>query len=128
MNGTINELPNIDTAKYNIDESGNVLRDKKITDEEKYEEFVNFTCEMLGLNKPIDILKLCQLTSDFIRPYEMKIKELVKEKEQLKAQIEKMKCCENCKHFMKDFESTIFTTLSCKVKNCNDNDKWELAE
>lgn len=55
-------------------------------------------------------------------------KKLVQENEQLKAQNEKMKCCENCKHFMKDFESTIFTTLSCKVKNCNDNDNWELAE
>lgn len=56
--------------------------------EEKYEEFVNFTCEMLGLNKPIDILKLCQLTSDFIRPYEMKIKELEKENAELKEKLE----------------------------------------
>jgi hypothetical protein len=30
MKGKINELPNIDTSKYNIDESGNVLRDKRM--------------------------------------------------------------------------------------------------
>lgn len=56
------------------------------------------------------------------------ILKLYEENNQLKQQIEKMKCCENCKHFIKDFESTIFTTLSCEVKNCNDNDEWELAE
>ena len=55
-------------------------------DEKKYIEFINTVCEMLGFNKPIDILKLCQITSDFIRPYEMKIKELEKENERLKAQ------------------------------------------
>lgn len=48
--------------------------------DEKYKEFVNIVCEMLGFNKPIDILKLCQKTSDFIKPYEMKIKELEIEK------------------------------------------------
>ena len=58
-----------------------------MTGEEKYKEFVNIVCEMLGFNKPIDILRLCQITSDFIRPYEMKIKELEKEKEQLKQQV-----------------------------------------
>lgn len=56
-----------------------------------------------------------------------KIEKLKKENKQLRQQIEKMRCCENCKHFIKNFESTIFTTLSCEVKNCNDKDKWELA-
>ena len=124
MKGTINELPDIDTSKYNIDESGNVLRDKKITDEEKYEEFVNFTCEMLGLNKPIDILKLCQLTSDFIRPYEMKIKELEKENEQLKQQTEKMKCCGNYKYC--DNDNPCF--LHKEYRQCVDYSSWELAD
>ena len=57
----------------------------------KYKEFVNIVCEMLGFNKPIDILKLCQMTSEFIRPYEIKIKKLEKENERLKAQIEKLR-------------------------------------
>lgn len=51
--------------------------------EEKYIEFINIVCEMLGLNKPIDILKVCQITSDFIKPYEMKIKDLEQVNEQL---------------------------------------------
>ena len=35
MKGKINELPNIDASKYSIDENGNVLRDKRITDNDK---------------------------------------------------------------------------------------------
>lgn len=62
-------------------------------DEEKYIEFTNTVCEMLGFNKPIDILKLCQITSDFVRPYEMKIKELEEKNEQLKAKLRTMKAC-----------------------------------
>lgn len=62
-----------------------------MTAEEKYIEFVNIVCEMLGFDKPIDILKLCQITSDFIKPYEMRIKELEKENELSKAQIGKQK-------------------------------------
>ena len=54
-----------------------------MTDEKEYIKFTNTVCEMLGFNKPIDILKLCQITSDFIRPYEMKIKELEEENERL---------------------------------------------
>lgn len=31
MKGKINELPDIDTSKYNIDENGNVIRDKRLS-------------------------------------------------------------------------------------------------
>lgn len=53
-----------------------------MTNKENYRKFVNLVCEMLGFNKPIDVLKLCQITSEFIRPYEKRIAELEKENEQ----------------------------------------------
>ena len=104
-----------------------VKMEVEMTDEEKYEKFINIVCEMLGFNKPIDILKLCQITSDFIRPFEMKIKDLEQVNEQLKQQIEKMKCCKNCKKY-RMLESQV--TLRC-LKNQRTNfccEDWELAE
>ena len=41
----------------------------------------------------------------------------------LQKQIEKMKCCENCKHSYHDR----YHTLQC-IRNCINFDKWELAE
>lgn len=56
----------------------------------------------------------------------------------LKAQIEKMKCCENCKHSYTDSENLVFCYLpipqeeckSCRIYNHKEteNDYWELAE
>ena len=51
------------------------------------------------------------------------IKELKKENKQLKQQIEKMKCCENCRHSYHDR----YHTLQCRY-NCLNFDKWEIAE
>lgn len=51
-----------------------------------------------------------------------KIKELEKENEQLKIQIEKMKCCGNCKHSGLDVAEE--PCCSCNSKT----NKWELAE
>ena len=41
----------------------------------------------------------------------------------LEAQIEKMKCCQNCKHhyFMGN-------DLECKLIDCDNNESWELAK
>lgn len=52
-----------------------------------------------------------------------KISFLITDNEQLKAQIEKMKCCQNCKHhyFMGN-------DLECKLIDCDNNESWELAE
>lgn len=47
-----------------------------MTNKENYMKFVNITCEILGLNKPVEVLKLCQTASEFIRPYEKRIAEL----------------------------------------------------
>ena len=51
------------------------------------------------------------------------IKELKKENKQLKQQIEKMKCCENCRHSYHDR----YHTLQCRY-NCLNFDKWEITE
>lgn len=100
-----------------------------MTAEEKYIAFVNIVCEMLGFDKPVDILKLCQITSDFIKPYEMRIKELEKENQQLKQKTERMKNHENCKHHAQYSRMhTIYADdkIVCyKCKNCS---LWELAE
>ena len=50
------------------------------------------------------------------------IKELEKENEQLKAQIEKMKCCWNCKHPAKDS-----TGCCCPfAASCHNRSLWEM--
>ena len=55
----------------------------------KYSSFITEISEILGLRKPIDILKLCATTDLFFQPLEKQIAEL-------EQQIEKMKCCEIC--------------------------------
>lgn len=53
------------------------------------------------------------------------LKELIiaqKENEELKKQIEKMKCCENCKHDVWHY----IINDSCPCDECNNNSKWEL--
>jgi hypothetical protein len=46
------------------------------------------------------------------------LRSMVKENNQLKQQIEKMKCCYNCGERV--------TKTTCKHINCYDYDKWEL--
>ena len=52
---------------------------------EKYSAFISDVSEILGLGKPIDILKLCMVTDRFFKPLQNQVKEL-------ESQIEKMKC------------------------------------
>lgn len=96
----------------------------RMTREEKYKEFINIVCEMLRFNKPIDVLKLCQITSEFIIPYEKLITELEKENEKLKEQIEKMKCCENCKHQNRVAGESKWWE---HCAHCKADSEWELA-
>lgn len=53
-------------------------------------------------------------------------KEMQKENEQLKAQIEKMKKCSNCNHYNRTYELCQFS-LGDEDYDCR-NRKWELAE
>ena len=55
---------------------------------EKYSKFIADISEILGLGKPIDILKLCQITDRFFRPLQDKVTDLEKENERLKARCE----------------------------------------
>lgn len=43
---------------------------------------------------------------------------------QLEEQIEKMKCCENCKHWCEGS----YICLMGGSNTCNNNEKWELEE
>lgn len=52
---------------------------------------------------------------------------LGKENEQLRAQIEKMKCCRNCKHYG-NYKDDFMCTLVGQKIHCKNKDKWELAE
>lgn len=64
-----------------------------MTDEEmknKYSAFISEISEILGLGKPIDILKLCATTDLFFQPLEKRIAELEEEIAELKAYNEKL--------------------------------------
>lgn len=85
---------------------------------EKYSAFISDVSEILGLGKPIDILKLCMITDRFFKPLQNQVKEL-------EEQIEKMKCCGNCKH-----RYFIGDELECHLLdngiNCDNEDKMDL--
>lgn len=51
---------------------------------EKYANFLDKVSEILGLNKPVDILRLCAVTDEYLRPIEKRITELEKENAELK--------------------------------------------
>lgn len=55
----------------------------------KYSTFITEVSEILGLGKPVDILKLCATTDLFFQPLEKRIEELEKENaDQKEANIE----------------------------------------
>lgn len=52
---------------------------------EKYANFLDKISDILGLNKPVDILRLCAVTDEYLRPIEKHITELEKENAELKS-------------------------------------------
>ncbi len=54
---------------------------------EKYANFFDKVSEILGLNKPVDILRLCAVTDEYLKPIEKRIVELEKENAELKERI-----------------------------------------
>lgn len=92
----------------------------KEEEKEKYSAFITEVSEILGIGKPGDIIKLCIITDNFFKPYQKRIAEL-------EAQIEKMKCCFNCKHHY-----FIGDELECRLLDngigCDNEEKWELKE
>lgn len=61
-----------------------------------------------------------KLYNDFIE-LSKKCATIKKENKALKAQIKKLKCCENCKHHKIDYERR----LSCNIAQYKTCDKWE---
>ena len=59
----------------------------------KYSAFITEISEILGLGKPIDVLKLCATTDLFFQPLEKHIAELEKENAELKMQLGEWKKC-----------------------------------
>lgn len=57
----------------------------------KYSSFITEISEILGLGKPVDILKLCATTDLFFQPLENHIAELEKENAELKTRVENQK-------------------------------------
>lgn len=91
----------------------------------KYSAFITEISEILGLGKPIDILKLCATTDLFFQPLEKHIEELEKENEKLMQMLASSADCETCKHYDEDLEKE--DKEPCK--NCfYDNSFWELKE
>lgn len=56
---------------------------------EKYANFLSKVSEILGLNRPVDILRLCAVTDEYFRPIEKRI-------EELEEKISVLLSCENC--------------------------------
>ena len=52
---------------------------------EKHANFLDKISEIFGLNKPVDILRLCAVTDEYLRPIEKHITELEKENAELKS-------------------------------------------
>lgn len=67
---------------------------------------------------------------DINRAYVAGAKELQEENEQLKQQIEKMKCCENCKHhsFWGNELKCNLLDYDAEFECLKSKNKWELAE
>jgi len=84
----------------------------------KYSAFITEISEIVGLGKPVDILKLCTITDLFFQPLEKRITEL-------ETQIEKMKCCANCMYeppFDKHCDKCIQGVINLRYRN------WKLRE
>lgn len=58
---------------------------------EKYANFLNEVSEILGLNKPIDVLRLCAVTDKYFKPIEKRIAELEEEIEELEKENAELK-------------------------------------
>lgn len=57
---------------------------------EKYANFLDKVSEILGLNRSVDILRLCAVTDEYLKPIEKRIAELEKENAELKETVTKM--------------------------------------
>ena len=63
---------------------------------------------------------------DRIRELWNEKEDLLKENAELKQQIEKRKCCENCKHKKSEVDRCELLMYSLNACLCKNKDKWEL--
>ena len=68
----------------------------------------------------------CEIeTSKAIMEMRNKIAELEKENAELKEQIEKMKCCENCRYYSRTYEQCYSYD---EYQSCTSLSNWSLAD
>ena len=68
----------------------------------------------------------CEIeTSKAIMEMRNQIAELEKENAELKEQIEKMKCCENCRHYSRTYEQCYSYD---SYQSCTSLSNWSLAD
>lgn len=108
MKRKINELPDIDTSKFEIDENGNVLRGGRMIDKELVKKAVEYRIKLVPYTElgypdvEIPVYSALQISEAYIAG----AKELQKENEQLKqekAEYIKM---------LKDWEKLVCVNLS----------------
>lgn len=93
-------------------------REKRITELEAINKKISDECHKL-----VDSFEIKQNENvELIR----KVAFLENDLNNAKAQIEKMKCCENCKHCRKLQEMEILGLDKEPCNVCNKHDKWEL--
>ena len=87
---------------------------------EKYANFLDKVSEILCLNKPVDILRLCTVTDEYFRPIEKHIAELEAYNEKLlNGDIEKH-------NKIVELQAQISILLSCK--NCPENKEGYICQ
>lgn len=78
---------------------------------ERYGAFLNKVSEILGLNKPVDVLKLCAVMDEYIAPFQKHISELEKD----------------CKYFSDNLDLQIEATLKLQNENTELKEKQKTA-
>ena len=61
---------------------------KQEEEKDKYSAFIAEVSEILGLGKPVDIIKLCMITDRFFKPYQKRVEELEKEVFEVRQQLD----------------------------------------
>ena len=102
------ELKPIDTSKYKITETGQVLKMSK----EDIMNRISFTLKDPVLQMGFEVI--CS-----------KLARLEKENTELKEQIEKMKCCENCRHYSRTYGHCYSYD---SYQNCESLSNWSLDD
>ena len=146
------ELKPIDVSKYTVKESGNDIKSeekettKGVIMTEKLKRKLRkdarqwwFQTTNISLDNLVEELlvfliepreKQIQIDAEQIRALQKQNGELTDKVKELKAQIEKMKCCGNCSHFKLD-SSGLYPINVCELtypNRCKNHDKWEIKE